>query len=478
MKKVTPINRVRGRVAEICYGSASAMINKRFHCRHVLREGKPMKLRSILSALYFVAVVAYAPLAAAQALPIAEPESLGLSAQRLNNISKVFDVHIKQGKLPGVVLMIARDGKLAYSDALGFRDPVQRKAMKQDTIFRIYSMSKPLVSVAAMMLVEDGVLQLTDPVSKFLPALKDLEVSVAHVDPAFAKTTYTRVPAQREMTVQDLLRHSAGLIYGEISRNAPVKEAYAQGRLYSPTRNFDIRDLTPSQQITAFSRSPLAHQPGTVWEYSLASDLLGRVVEAASGQRLADFLEQRLFAPLRMPDSGFWVERKDLGRVAEPLPTDAAGNRTVRLIDVAQKPANDSGGAGAVSTAADYLRFSQMLLSGGKLDGKRVMSRSTIALMTSDHLGDRIKTALTPGELLLGTPGYTFGLGFAVRKGQGIAGVPGSEGEFTWGGYAGTYFWIDPKERIVAVYMSQAPGPTRAYYRKLFRQLVYAAIID
>jgi CubicO group peptidase (beta-lactamase class C family) len=408
-----------------------------------------MKPRRILSALYFVAVVAYAPLAAAQALPIAEPESLGLSAQRLNNISKVFDVHIKQGKLPGVVLMIARDGKLAYSDALGFRDPVQRKAMKQDAIFRIYSMSKPLVSVAAMMLVEDGVLQLTDPVSKFLPALKDLEVSVAHVDPAFAKTTYTR-----------------------------VKEAYAQGRLYSPTRNFDIRDLTPSQQITAFSRSPLAHQPGTVWEYSLASDLLGRVVEAASGQRLADFLEQRLFAPLRMPDSGFWVEGKDLGRVAEPLPTDAAGNRTVRLIDVARKPANDSGGAGAVSTAADYLRFSQMLLSGGKLDGKRVMSRSSIALMTSDHLGDRIKTALTPGELLLGTPGYTFGLGFAVRKGQGIAGVPGSEGEFTWGGYAGTYFWIDPKERIVAVYMSQAPGPTRAYYRKLFRQLVYAAIID
>jgi CubicO group peptidase (beta-lactamase class C family) len=200
------------------------------------------------------------------------------------------------------------------------------------------------------------------------------------------------------MTVQDLLRHSAGLIYGEISRNAPVKEAYAQGRLYSPTRNFDIRDLTPSQQITAFSRSPLAHQPGTVWEYSLASDLLGRVVEAASGQRLADFLEQRLFAPLRMPDSGFWVEGKDLGRVAEPLPTDAAGNRTVRLIDVARKPANDSGGAGAVSTAADYLRFSQMLLSGGKLDGKRVMSRSSIALMTSDHLGDRIKTALTPGE--------------------------------------------------------------------------------
>ncbi len=437
-----------------------------------------MKPRSILSALYFLAVVAYAPLAAAQALPIAQPESVGLSAQRLNNISKVFATHIKDGKLPGVVFMIARDGKLVYSDALGFRDPVQRKPMAQHAIFRIYSMSKPLVSVAAMMLVEDGVLQLTDPVSKFLPSLKDLQVSVAHTDAEFARMTYTLVPAQREMTVQDLLRHSAGLVYGEISNNVPVKEAYAKGRLVRATKSFDIRDLTPEEQIDAFSRSPLAHHPGTVWEYSLASDLLGRVVEAVSGQRLADFLKRRLFVPLNMSDSGFWVPRKDLGRVVEPLPTDADGNETPYLFDVTRVPANDSGGAGAVSTAADYLRFSQMLLNGGTLDDKRVMSRSTIALMTSDHLGDRIMTALTPGELLLGTPGYTFGLGFAVREAQGIAGVPGSEGEFTWGGYAGTYFWIDPQERIVAVYMSQAPGPTRAYYRKLFRQLVYAAIID
>ena len=437
-----------------------------------------MKARTILIALHLLALVLYAPLAATQALPVAEPESVGLSAQRLNNISTVFGKHIKEGKLPGVVFMIARDGKLAYSDAIGLRDPASRKPMTDNAIFRIYSMSKPLVSVAAMMLVEDGVMQLTDPVSKFLPALKNLQVSVADVDTEFAKTTFSLVPAQREMTVQDLLRHSAGLVYGEITSNVPVKEAYAQGRLYRSTTNFDIRDLTPSQQITAFSQSPLAHQPGTVWEYSLASDLLGRVIEAASGQRLADFLEQRLFVPLKMPDSGFRVQRKDLDRVAEPLPTDAAGNKTVRLIDVAQAPANDSGGAGGVSTAADYLRFSQMLLNGGELDGNRVLSRSSVSLMASDHLGDRISAALTPGELLLGTPGYTFGLGFAVREEQGIAGVPGSAGEFMWGGYAGTYFWIDPTERIVAVYMSQAPGPMRAYYRKLFKQLVYAAIID
>ena len=160
------------------------------------------------------------------------------------------------------------------------------------------------------------------------------------------------------------------------------------------------------------------------------------------------------------------------------MASDASGNKTVHLIDVARVPANDSGGAGGVSTAADYLRFSQMLLNGGELDGNRVLSRSSVSLMASDHLGDRISAALTPGELLLGTPGYTFGLGFAVREEQGIAGVPGSTGEFMWGGYAGTFFWIDPAERIVAVYMSQAPGAMRAYYRKLFKQLVYAAIID
>ncbi len=374
--------------------------------------------------------------------------------------------------------MVARDGKLAYSDTVGFRDPVKREAMTLDTIFRIYSMSKPIVSVAAMMLVEDGVIQLTDPVSNFIPALKDVQVSIASIDEGSGETTYTLQALKRQMTVQDLLRHTAGLAYGEITTNAQVKDAYAKGGLYSTSTNFDIRGLTPQQQISALARSPLVHQPGTVWEYSLASDLLGRVVEVACAQRLTDFLQQRLFSPLRMSDSGFQVSPEDLNRVAQPLPVDSRGNKSPQLIDLAVIPANDSGGAGGVSTAADYLRFSQMLLNGGELDGRRVMSRSSVELMASDHLGVRIQAPLTPGELLLGTPGYTFGLGFAVRQEQGIAGIPGSRGEFMWGGYAGTYFWIDPKERIVAVLMSQAPGPMRAYYRRLFKQLVYAAIID
>jgi CubicO group peptidase (beta-lactamase class C family) len=298
------------------------------------------------------------------------------------------------------------------------------------------------------------------------------------VDPVFAKLSYVLVPAEREMTVQDLLRHTAGLAYGEITHNAPVKEAYAKAGVYKSAIDFDAGDLSPSEEVEAIGRAPLAHQPGRVWEYSLASDVLGRVVEAASGQRLAEFLSDRLFKPLAMRDSGFWVPEGKLGRLAQPLPVDLPSGKPNKLIDVSAAPKNDSGGAGGVSSAGDYLRFAQMLLNGGKLDGVRVLSRATVALMTSDHLGTRIDVPVTPGELLLGTPGYTFGLGVAVRQGQGVAAVPGSAGEFMWAGYAGTYFWVDPREEVVAVYMSQAPSPVRAYYRKLFKQLVYAAIVD
>jgi len=279
--------------------------------------------------------------------------------------------------------------------------------------------------------------------------------------------------------VQDLLRHTAGLAYGEITLNTPVRDAYTKAGLYLPgVRDYDARDLTPAEEVERLAKVPLAHQPGTIWDYSLAVDLLGRVVEAASGKRLSDFLAQRLFEPLKMQDTGFWVPGAKMDRVAQPLAVDFASGQPIKLIDVSKEPKNDSGGAGGVSTAADYLRFAQMLLNGGQLDGTRVLSRTTIALMTSDHLGSRIAVPMAPSELLLGTPGYTFGLGFAVRQGAGIAGVPGSAGEFMWAGYAGTYFWVDPKEELVTVFMSQAPGPARAYYRKLVKQLVYAAIVN
>ena len=437
-----------------------------------------MSSRRAAAAILSAATLFASAAAWAQGLPAAPADSVGMSAQKLARIAETFRKDIDQGKLPGAVFLVARKGRLVYSDAIGLQNKATGKPMPKDAIFRIYSMTKPIVSVAAMMLVEDGRMQLTDPVSKFLPAIKNQQVSAAKADAEFAKVTYTLVPADREMTVQDLLRHTAGLAYGELTQNAPVKEALGKAGIYKTTIDFDSRDLPPAEQVERMSKVPLAHQPGTVWEYSLASDLLGRVVEAACGERLADFLARRLFRPLKMNDTAFWVPKEKIGRLAEPLAADAATGKASNLMDVSAVPANDSGGAGGVSTAADYLRFSQMLLNGGQLDGVRVLSRSSVDLMVSDHLGTRIAAPFTPGELLLGTPGYTFGLGFAVRQGAGIAALPGSPGEFMWGGYAGTYFWVDPKEEIVAVYMVQAPGPLRPYYRRLFKQLVYAAIND
>ncbi|HVY08101.1 MAG TPA: serine hydrolase domain-containing protein [Burkholderiales bacterium] len=411
----------------------------------------------------------------AQELPSAAPESVGMSAARLAHISEAFQEQVDKGTLPGVVVMVARKGKLVYSDALGFQDKGAGKPLAKDAIFRIYSMTKPLVSVAAMTLVEDGKMQLNDPISKFLPSLKGLQVSAARADSEFAKVSYTMLPSDREITVQDLLRHTAGLAYANLTQNAAVKDAYAKNGI-----DDDFRGLTPEAMVAGVSKSPLIHQPGTVWEYSIAVDVLGRVIEAVSGKRLADYLDERVLSPLGMKDTAFYVPQQKMERLAQALPTDSITGTAIKLYDVSSVPGNDSGGGGAVSTAQDYLRFAQMMANGGELDGTRILARTTVELMTSDHLGSRIlaQSPMTPGEILLSTPGYTFGLGFAVRQAPGIAGVSGSQGEFMWGGYAGTYFWIDPKEQLVAVYMTQAPSPIRAYYRKLFKQLVYSAIAD
>jgi CubicO group peptidase (beta-lactamase class C family) len=427
-----------------------------------------------------VAATASLPLHARELQPLATatPEQVGMSGERLRRITTMLRQEIADGKLPGAVVMVARKGKIIYSDAIGFQDKGENTPMKLDSIFRIYSMTKPLASVAAMMLVEDGVIQLTDPIAKFLPAFKDMKVSVAHTGED-GKVTYTNVPAAKPIIVQDLLRHSAGLAYAEITKNEPVKAAYVAAKFSQPgVHEYDSRGMTSAEQVERIAKAPLAHQPGTMWEYSMAVDILGRVVEAASGKRLAVVLDERLSKPLKMTDTSFWLPAAKMPRLAQPLAVDLASGQKISVLDVSAEPANDSGGAGALSTATDYLRFGQMLLNGGELDGARVMSRSTIKLMTSDHLGTRVAAPFQPGELLLGTPGYTFGLGFAVRQGDGVAGVPGSAGEFMWAGYAGTYFWVDPKEEIVGVYMTQAPSPIRAYYRKMFKSLVYQALAD
>lgn len=408
-------------------------------------------------------------------LPSARPEEVGMSSQNLSALGAALQKEVADGSFRGIVVMVARKGKLVYHQAYGMQ--TQGAKMSEDSLFRIYSMTKPFVAVAAMMLVEDGKLQLTDPVGKYLPGFDKLQVSVASKDAA-GNTTYTSVPAERAMTVHDLLRHTAGLAYGEITTNAPVKEGLEKAGLYRKDMDYEARGVTPQEQVERLAGVPLAYQPGTTWHYSLAVDVLGRVVEAASGRRLGDFLDERLFKPLKMADTAFWVPPAKMSRLAESLEKDRFANRGFPLIDVSAQPKNDSGGAGAVSTASDYLRFCQMMLNGGTLDGARILSRTTVRLMTSDHLGGFIATPVQPGELLLGTKGYTFGLGFAVRQADGIAGVAGSAGDYTWAGYSGTYFWVDPKEQLTVVYLTQAASPNRAYFRRMVRNLVYHSITD
>jgi CubicO group peptidase (beta-lactamase class C family) len=416
--------------------------------------------------------------ALAQPLPTASPESVGMSSERLNKITTTLQTEVREKRLPGAVVMVARKGKLVYSQAVGELNNAAGGAMKSDAIFRIYSMTKPLASTAVMMLVEDGKIQLTDPVSKFLPSFKSPMVSVPTLDPVFHGVSFRLVAANREPTIQDLLRHTSGIAYGELTRNTLVREAYVKAGVYKPSLDFDARDLPGAQMADQLGKAPLTQQPGTTWEYSLSVDVQGRVVEAVTGKRLGEFLQERVFGPLKMVDSGFHVPTGKAARIAEPFPKDPLTGADNKLIDVTHPPGNDSGGAGGVSTAGDYLRYCQAMLNGGHLDGARILSRSTVTLMTSDHLGGAINTTSNPGMLLLGSAGYTFGLGFLVRQGDGIAGVHGSAGEFTWAGYAGTYFWAEPKEQICAVYMTQAPSPLRASYRRLMKDLVSQALVD
>ena len=412
--------------------------------------------------------------AAADNFPTAPPASEGFSQERLAQIRTLLKKEIDADRMPGAVVMIARDGKLVYSEAVGFQDKAAGKPLGKDAIFRIYSMTKPFVSVVTMMLVEEGQLQLADPVTKYLPGFAEMKVLVTDKD-----GNSSIEAARRPITIQDLLRHTAGYDYGESTTLPEIKAAYAETGLYRPDGIlYDSRGETAEAKIAAFSKVPLAYQPGTNWKYSKATDLLGRILEKVTGKRLGDLLAERLFRPLNMPDTGYFVPAGNQRRIAEALPVNPlTGGPNDRLYDVTAPPANDPGDSGAVSTAADYMRFCQMLLNDGELDGKRYLSPTTIRLMTSDQLGNRTTLPQEPGELLMGVQGYTFGLGFMVRRGPGIASVPGTEGEYLWGGAGGTFFWVEPKSRLAVVVMAQTPGPIRQYYRRLFKQVIEQAIV-
>jgi len=431
----------------------------------------------------FATALATPRLAAAQAvvplprapLPEARPPELGLNAGRLSRIREAFEAEVNANRIPGAVIMVARRGKLAYAESFGFRDRAANAAMTPDTIFRLYSMTKPLVSVAAMMLVEEGRIGLADPVARFLPGFDKLQVSVPRG--AAPDAGYDLVATARPMQVYDLLRHASGLAYGELTQNLPVREAYVKGGLFlAGQRDYDSRGPSPDEFVRALAAAPLARQPGSTWEYSLSTDTLGRVVEAAAGQRLETFLEERLFKPLRMTDSGFALRDRQGNRLAMHSGVDPANNnQPVGMIDVSRPPGNASGGAGGVGTAADYLRFAQMLANGGELDGARILAPAAVRLMTTDHVAG-LQQPLSPGMLLLGSPGFGFGLGFGVRLADGGAAVPGFAGQYTWAGYGGTYFWVDPRAQLAVVSMTAAPSVARAGYRRLLMQLTYAAV--
>jgi CubicO group peptidase (beta-lactamase class C family) len=385
----------------------------------------------------------------------ARPEEVGLSSARLASLGDALRERIEAGHLPGAVALAARDGRVAWHEALGRRDPAADDPMRTDAVFRIYSMTKPLVSVGAMMLVEEGRLLLGDPVGRHLPELATMGVA----KPDGAGTEF----AARPITVQDLLRHTSGLTY-EFRGDGPVHRAYMDAKIYRRTQ-------TNAEQVATLAVLPLLHHPGARWEYSRSTDVLGRLIEVVAGQTLGTFLAERVTGPLGMVDTAFHVPARDHGRLAGGFERDPDTGAAVSLLEVREPPRFESGGGGMVSTAVDYARFMQMMLDGGRLGDVRLLSRKTVELMTADHLGP------IPGDGDLLPPGHGFGLGVAVRRERGMAPVPGSAGTFYWGGMAGTTFWGDPVERLTAVLMIQAPGQ-REHYRMLFRDMVYAAIAD
>ncbi|HET7341842.1 MAG TPA: serine hydrolase domain-containing protein [Methylomirabilota bacterium] len=414
----------------------------------------------LVSLLWLSSVVAVH----AQSLPTVKPEQVGFSSERLGRLTARLAADAENGVIPGAVLLVARQGKIATFDAVGMVDPATRKPMTRDAIFRIYSMSKPITSVAAMTLFEEGKLGLDQPVARYIPALGDVKVGVEKPGPD-GKPTLELVPARRPITIHDLMRHTSGLTYGFFGEGL-VKKAYVDADIWS--------DYPSNEEfVQRIAKLPLAYQPGTTWDYSHSTDVLGRVIEVIAGTSLYQFEKARVLDPLGMKDTAFYVtDPAKHARVAEPFHHDRSIGLKANFNDPRVVQKWESGGGGMVGTAMDYARFLQMLLNGGTLDGKRILGPRTVAYMGSDHLG----TAVTPGPLYLPGPGFTFGLGFAVRRDAGMSPYAGSVGELNWGGAGGTYFWLDPKEQLFVVFMMQSPKQ-RVPYRGLVKDMVYAAIV-
>ena len=411
----------------------------------------------------FMGAIGIAPVERAWAeMPVpmaASPEEVGLSSVQLKRIEAVTAQQIKDGLVPGAVMLVARRGKVAWVSVQGKRDPAQPDPMKLDSIFRIYSMTKPIVSTTLMQLVEEGRLQISDPVSKYLPEIGAMKVGTEVVG-ADGKPHLHLADPTRPMTVQDLMRHTSGLVYG----------ARGESLVYQAYRNAKIGDrtMTNEQFVANLSKMPLHFNPGDRWEYSVAVDVQGRLLEVLNGGKpLHEVLADRIFKPLGMVDTSFQVPADKMNRVAQPAPGINGKPTTVRF-----KPDDgakyESGGGGLLSTTDDYLRFTAALANGGTLNGKRIIGKQTLAFMTADHVGSR------PGR----PPGFGFGLGFEVRTAVGDSAQPGTVGEYGWSGAAGSIFWVDPQNDLFAIYMIQANADDTRDLRMQFRAMVEAALLD
>jgi len=423
--------------------------------------------RAVILTIAFALVAHLGAVQAQEAphgLPTARPEDVGLSAERLARVTAMLQANAATNEIPGAVLLIARHGKVAYFESVGLLDPQSKVTMRKDAIFRIYSMSKAISSVAAMMLFEEGRFILDEPVAKYLPQFEKVKVAAVNQPGAPSDPeTLALVAANRPISIHDLFRHTSGLTYGFYG-NTPVKKLYVKAKLLAD-------DFTNAEFVDRLAKLPLSYQPGTVWDYGHSTDVLGRVIEVISGKSLYAFEKERLLDPLGMSDTGFYVtDKAKHARVAEPFANDRSFGVEASFNDPRVAEKWESGGGGMVSTAADYARFLQMLLNGGTLDGKRILSPRTVAYMTADHLGSAV-----PGPYYLPGPGYGFSLAFAVRREQGVSPVQGSIGEYNWGGASGTAYWVDPAQDMFVVFMMQSPTQ-RIRYRALLRDMIYAAI--
>jgi len=415
-----------------------------------------------MKRLFVLWVLVLATAIRADELPTAAPGEFGLKADVLAKIRPAMQSYVDDGKLPGIVTIVARRGYVVHFEAVGLMDIASKKPMRRDAIFRIYSMTKPITSAALMTLYEEGRFELDDPVSKYIPAFKELKVVGSLKDKQAPP-----VEPVREMTIHDLLRHTAGLTYGFFG-NTVVDQQYRKVGVLD-------RRSTLEAMVDKLSRIPLLYQPGTRWHYSVAVDVLGRLVEILSGQTLDVAFEQRILKPLDMHDTAFYVPEEKLDRLTTNYRPGVGGLVAIDKPATSQyrkQPGLLSGGGGMVSTARDYMRFCQMMLNGGMLDGQRILKQETVALMTQNHLADEL---MPIGFGPLKRKGVGFGLGFSVRVAATGDLPQGTVGEYGWGGAASTNFWISPREQLIGVAMTQRM-PVSSQYSNEFHRLVYEAI--